>query len=43
MERFADEHGRFAPATREERFADLLTVLEEARSFYRTVAETVGR
>jgi hypothetical protein len=43
LERFADKHGRFAPATREERFGDLLTVLEEARSFYRTVAETVGR
>jgi hypothetical protein len=43
LERFVDEHGHFAPATRDERFGDLLTVLDEARSFYRTVAETAGR
>jgi hypothetical protein len=38
-----DEHGRFAPATRDERFGDLLAVLDEASSFYRTVAETTDR
>jgi hypothetical protein len=38
-----DEHGRFAAATRDERFGDLVAVLDEARSFYRTVAETAGR
>ena len=38
-----DEHGHFAPATRDERFGDLLTVLDEARSFYRTVADTADR
>jgi hypothetical protein len=43
LERFVDEHGRFAPATRDERFGDLLAVLDEARSFYRTVAETTDR
>jgi hypothetical protein len=43
LELFVDEHGRFDPATRDERFGDLLTVLDEARSFYRTVAETAGR
>jgi hypothetical protein len=43
LERFVDEHGHFAPATRDERFGDLVAVLDEARSFYRTVAETAGR
>jgi hypothetical protein len=43
LERFVDEHGRFAAATRDERFGDLVAVLDEARSFYRTVAETAGR
>jgi hypothetical protein len=43
LERFVDEHGRFAPATRDERFGDLLADLDEARSFYRKVAETADR
>jgi hypothetical protein len=43
LERFVDEHGRFAAATRDERFGDLVAVLDKARSFYRTVAETAGR
>jgi len=41
--RFVDEHGRFGPATRDERFGDLLADLDEARSFYRKVAETADR
>ena len=43
LERFVNEHGHFAPATRDERFGDLLAVLDEARSFYRTVAETADQ
>ncbi len=43
LERFVDEHGRFDPATRDERFGDLVAVLDEARSFYRRVAETADR
>jgi hypothetical protein len=43
LERFVAEHGHFSPATREERFGDLLMALDEARSFYRTVAETADR
>jgi hypothetical protein len=43
LELFVDEYGHFDPATRTERFGDLLAVLHEARSFYRTVAETTGR
>jgi hypothetical protein len=41
--RFVEEHGCFAPATRDERFGDLLAVLDEARSFYHKVAETADR
>ena len=43
LERFVDEHGRFDPATRAARFGDLVAVLDEARSFYRRVAETADR
>ena len=42
LERFVDQHGHFDPATREEHFGDLVTVLYEARSFYRRVAETAN-
>jgi hypothetical protein len=43
LERFVGQHGRFDPATRTSRFGDLVAVLEEARSFYRRVAETADR
>jgi hypothetical protein len=43
LERFVDEHGRFHLATREEHFGDLVAVLDEARSFYRGVAEKAER
>jgi hypothetical protein len=32
---FAAEHGHFAPETRDERYADLVSVLDEAGRFYR--------
>jgi hypothetical protein len=43
LERFVDEHGRFDPATRAAHFGDLVAVLDEARSFYRRVADTADR
>ena len=43
FERFVDEHGRFHPTTREDHLGDLVAVLDEARSFYRRVAETANR
>jgi len=43
LERFVGQHGRFDPATRTSRFGDLVAVLQEARSFYRRVAETADR
>ena len=43
FERFVDEHGHFDPRTRTSRLGDLVAVLDEARSFYRRVAETAGR
>ncbi|MDQ5819215.1 MAG: hypothetical protein M3334_12715 [Actinomycetota bacterium] len=43
LEHFVDEHGRFDPATRDAHFGDLVAVLEEARSFYRRVAESADR
>jgi hypothetical protein len=43
LERFAGEHGRFDPATRDAHFGDLVAVLDEARSFYRRVAEGAER
>jgi hypothetical protein len=43
LERFVDEHGRFHPTTREDHLGDLVAVLDEARSFYRRVAETANR
>jgi hypothetical protein len=38
LEQFVAEHGQFAPATRAERFGDFVTVLDQARIFYRNVA-----
>jgi hypothetical protein len=43
LERFAGDHGRFDPATRDAHFGDLVAVLEEARSFYRRVADAADR
>jgi hypothetical protein len=43
LEQFVARHGRFDPATRATRFGHVLTVLEEARSFYRRVAETTDQ
>jgi hypothetical protein len=43
LQRFVDEHGCFDPATRAAHFGDLVAVLDEARSFYRHVAETAER
>ncbi len=39
----SDEHGHFAPATRDAHFGDFVAVLDEARSFYRRVAESADR
>jgi hypothetical protein len=43
LERLAGEHGRFDPATRDAHLGDLVAVLDEARSFYRRVAEVADR
>jgi hypothetical protein len=43
LERFVDEHGHFDPRTRTSHLGDLVAVLDEARSFYRRVAETAVR
>ncbi len=43
LEQFVGQHGHFHPATRDAHFGDLVAVLEEARSFYRRVAETAVR
>ena len=40
LEEFVSEHGHFAPTTRHEHLGDLVAVLEDARSFYRRVAES---
>jgi hypothetical protein len=40
LERFVDEHGHFHSETRDAHFGDLVSVLDEARSFYRRVAGT---
>lgn len=39
LERFAAEHGRFDPAARDAQLGDLVAVLDQARTFYRRVAE----
>jgi hypothetical protein len=43
LEQFVNEHGLFDSATRTAHFGDLVAVLEEARSFYRRVAEKADR
>ena len=43
LERFAGEHGHYSPETRIAHFGDLVAVLDEARSFYRQVAESADR
>jgi hypothetical protein len=43
LERFVDRHGRFAPATRAAHFGDLVAILDQARAFYRRVAESADR
>jgi hypothetical protein len=42
LELFVDEHGHFASATRDAHFGDFVAVLDEARSFYREVAESAN-
>jgi hypothetical protein len=43
LERFVAEHGHFDHATRATHLGDLAAVLDQARSFYRGVAETADR
>jgi hypothetical protein len=43
LERFVGEHGHFDPATRTPRLGDLTAVLDQARAFYRQVAESADR
>jgi hypothetical protein len=43
LERFVGQHGHFEPATRPAHFGDFATVLDQARSFYRRVAEFADR
>ena len=40
LQEFVNEHGHFDPTTRHEHIGDLVAVLEDARSFYRRVAES---
>ena len=40
LEHFVDQHGDFNPATRAAHFGDIVAVLDEARCFYRRVAES---
>jgi hypothetical protein len=42
LERFVDEHGHFDPATRTAHLGDLAGVLDDARTFYRRVAESAA-
>jgi hypothetical protein len=39
LEHFVNQHGNFDPARRKEQFGDFVSVLEEARRFYRGVAQ----
>ncbi len=43
LEQLVARHGHFDPATRTAHFRDLVAVLDEARSFYRRVAEPADR
>jgi hypothetical protein len=40
LQELADEQGLFDPHDRERQFGDLVTVLDRARAFYRSVAAT---
>lgn len=42
LEELVGEHGRFEPSTRAARFGDLVTVLDGARTFYRSIVESAG-
>jgi hypothetical protein len=43
LERFVTEHGHFDPATRTAHLGDFVAVLDQARSFYRRVAQSADR
>jgi hypothetical protein len=43
LQAFVAEHGHFAPATRDDRLADLVAVLDDARRYYRGVEERAPR
>jgi hypothetical protein len=43
LERFVDQHGHFDPATRAAHLGDFVAVLDQARSFYRRVAQSADR
>jgi hypothetical protein len=43
LERFVGEHGHFDPATRTPHLGDLTAALDQARAFYRQVAESADR
>jgi len=43
LERFVGEHGHFDPASRTPHLGDLTAVLDQARAFYRQVAESADR
>ncbi|WP_163507331.1 CehA/McbA family metallohydrolase [Fodinicola acaciae] len=43
LQAFVAEHGNFAPSTRAERFGDLVAVLDDARTYYRSVLRTADR
>jgi hypothetical protein len=39
LEAFVGEHGHFEPATRQAHLADVVAVINDARSFYRRVLD----
>lgn len=43
FERFVDRHGHFDPTTRSAHVRDLAAVVDEARAFYRAVADSADR
>jgi len=43
LQQFVGEHGHFDPATRSAHLGDLVAVLDQARAFYRRVAESADR
>ena len=42
LEQFVAQHGHFGSGTRDAHLGDLVSVLDEARAFYRLVAESAG-